>query len=546
MEDQLISLDENMKVTIVNRKKSYEISKQKLSSIPYFVKLFSNSNCDTTKIELDLDESSFDNIIEFILDGQLSISIESASSMVETCDYLGMDEIKRKYYDCFESNFRIKHLEEFLDFYENHKCLGKINEVKLKSFIGKYFVPISNTRAFQKFPVTLLERLLKMNLGVSSELQIFGGIFRWFSFDKKARKQYLPQLMKFVNFCRMNDAEITTCGIMFKDSGYNSNLRQGKKPRAYLPEFCQFDCIINRHYNKSLISIYELDEDKINIRRLSSSNLWTKYGQFTRDETMSTSLIEADHIVDIIYDSGRKGIRVDLIGKKFKYLEMFGGDNSYYGQAYKYFVHDIRWVYTYNKIKKTETHHRNSGSNVFNFKRLEVISLGDHLTGICYGNEDPDDSVGFNGCLGSDDSDDGGGLNKSHDQYYYSSSLDYRKLSSCTLKGPFRLRSLILSRLGPYWDKVWYFLTKREFCKHIHSYLHVLDFSFLKDFIGSDSLDHIELISHDNTMLICNKETKMIYSYNDKIDHWQLLSKIESPEKMITIASICLPFDCEQ
>ncbi|XP_053203198.1 LOW QUALITY PROTEIN: uncharacterized protein LOC128387926 [Panonychus citri] len=556
MEDQLISLDENMKVTIVNRKKSYEISKQKLSSIPYFVKLFSDSNCDTTKIELDLDESSFDNIIEFILDGQLSISIESASSMVETCDYLGMDEIKRKYYDCFESNFRIKHLEEFLDFYENHKCLGKINEVKLKSFIGKYFVPISNTRAFQKFPVTLLERLLKMHLGVSSELQIFAAIVRWCKFDKKARKKYLPQLMKFVNFRRMKDAEITTCVSMFKNVE-SSNLRYGKRPRAYLPEFCQSDCIINRQYNKSLISIYELDEDKINIRRLSSSNLWTKYGQFTRDETMSTSLIEAEHIVDIIYDSGRKGIRVDLISKKFKYLEMFGGDNSYYGQVYKYFVSDIRVVYTYKKIKKSESY-RKYDSNAFNIKRLEAISLDDHLVGICYGNSNPDDSYGSSESHGSDESDDGGGLNESHDQYFYCSSVDYRKLSSCDLKGPVQTRSLLLSRLAtnPYSEKVLFFLTKRKFCIKEHKVsdgADVLDFSFLKDFIGSDSLDHIELISHDNNMLIVNKETKMIYSYIDDVDidyddadYWQFMSKIESPEKMIAIASVFLPFDCEQ
>ncbi|XP_053203161.1 LOW QUALITY PROTEIN: uncharacterized protein LOC128387898 [Panonychus citri] len=556
MEDQLISLDENMKLTIVNREKSYEISKQKLSSIPYFVKLFADSDCDTTKIELDLDESSFDNIIEFILDGQLSISIESASSMVETCDYLGMDEIKRKYYDCFESNFRIKHLEEFLDFLRIINVLERL-KTKLKSFIGKYFVPISNTRAFQKFPVTLLERLLKMHLGVSSELQIFAAIVRWCKFDKKARKKYLPQLMKFVNFRRMKDPEITTCVSMFEDVGISSNFRHGKKPRAYLPEFCRFDCIIKRQYNKSLISIYELDEDKINIRRLSRSNLWIKYGQFTRDETMSTSLIEADHIVDIIYDSGRKGIRIDLIGKKFKYLKMFGGDNSYYGQAYKYFVSDICVIYTYTKIKEPKTHHRKYDSNDFNLKRLEAISLDDQLVGICFGNADPDDSDGFSRSHGFDESDDGGELNESHDQYFYSSSLDYRQLLSYEIKGPVQTRSCFLSKSNKYsgTQKVFYFLTKRKFCKKVLRFKDVLDYSFLKEFIGSDSLDHIELISHENTVLICNKETKMIYSYNDDIDtdidydntdYWQFMSKIESPEKMITIASICLPFDCEQ
>ncbi|XP_053203150.1 kelch-like protein 3 [Panonychus citri] len=369
MKDQLISLDENMKVTIVNRKKSYEISKQKLSSIPYFVKLFSNSNCDTTKIELDLDESSFDNIIEFILDGHLSISIESAFLMMETADYLGMGEIKQKSFDFYQSNFNIKLLEKFLDFYENHKCIEKINEEKLNSFIRKYFFPISHTKAFLEFPVTLLERLLKMDLVVSSEFQLFEAIDRWVEFDKKLRKQYFPRLTQFINFRKMKKAEIYGVGWLLRRQGLTSDIplySEKYPPRACLPEFCQFDCIINRHYNKSLISIYELDEDKINIRRLSSSNLWTKYGQFTRDETMSTSLIEADHIVDIIYDSGRKGIRVDLIGKKFKYLEMFGGDNSYYGQAYNYFAHDIQVDNTYVKIQKSQKSDKESSCKKLN------------------------------------------------------------------------------------------------------------------------------------------------------------------------------------
>ncbi|XP_053202314.1 uncharacterized protein LOC128387163 [Panonychus citri] len=360
MEDQFILL-ENDYVTIVNREKSYKISKQKLSSIPYFVKLFADSNCDTTKIELDLDESSFDNIIEFILDGHLSISIENALSMMETADYLGLGEIKQKYFDFYQSNFNIKLLEEFLDFYDKRKSPEMFTEEKLNSFIAKFFLPITRTRTFLKFPVALLERILKLNLVVSFEFQIYEAIKRWSFFNKKARIQYLPQLMKFINFCRLNDVEIQSVASMLTTPGFTLNAPQSKKksPRACLPEFCQSDCIINRHYDKSLVAIYELSKDKINIRRLSRSNLWTKYGQFTRDETMSTSLIEADHIVDIIYDSGRKGIRVDLISKKFKYLKMFGGDNSYYGQVYKYFAHDICCNHTYVKISDSL-----SGSNI--------------------------------------------------------------------------------------------------------------------------------------------------------------------------------------
>ncbi|XP_053203623.1 uncharacterized protein LOC128388259 [Panonychus citri] len=569
MEDQMTSLNENMKVTIVNRKKSYEISKQKLSSIPYFVKLFSNSNCAV--IELDLDESSFDNIIEFILDGHLSISIESAFLMMEITDYLGMDEIKQKYYDFYKSNFNIKLLNEFLDFYEKRKSPEMFADEKLNSFIAKFFLPITRTRAFLKFPVALLERILKLNLVVSSEHQIYEAIKRWIFFNKKARKQYLPQLMKFINFSRLNDEEIKIVASTLKASGFTPDTPPSKKqpPRACLPEFCQFDCMINRQYNKSLVAIYELGKDKINIRRLSKSNLWTKYGQFTRDETMSTSLIEANHIVDIIYACGHKGIRVDLIGKKFKYLEMFGDDDSYYGQVYKYFAHDIKTDNTYIKIRDSQSGSINNICANVNMKRLEAIFLGEHLEAICDGTIKFVESARTNcRCSKQVDWSDWDSKSCGHNEScrnnesdmlvnkpYYCPSLDYRKSSSCESQGPVQTRSCLLSKPDKYSgsQKILCFLTKRDFRRqHVDGHRVgmdasiVLDFSFLKDFIESDSLDHIELISHENSLLICNKETKMIYSYIDDTDYWQLMSKIESPEKMIAIASICLPIDFDQ
>ncbi|XP_053202069.1 uncharacterized protein LOC128386967 [Panonychus citri] len=463
MEDQFILL-ENDYVTIVNREKSYKISKQKLSSIPYFVKLFADSNCDTTKIELDLDESSFDNIIEFILDGHLSISIENALSMMETADYLGLGEIKQKYLDFYQSNFNIKLLEEFLVFMINVNP-EMFTEEKLNSFIAKFFLPITHT-SISKISVALLERILKLNL-VVFEFQIYEAIKRWSFFNKKARIQYLPQLMKFINFCRLNDVEIQSVASMLTTSGFTLNAPQSKKksPRACLPEFCQSDCIINRHYDKSLVAIYELGKDKINIRRLSRSNVWTKYGQFTRDETISSSLIEADHIIDIIYDSGRKGIRVDLISKKFKYLKMFGDDNSYYGQVYKYFAHDICCNHTYVKISDSL-----SGSNIcknLNIKRLEAIFLGEHLEAICNGTGNDVDSTrtddGWDDwCIESRRS------KESHELVNapcYCPSLDYRKLSSCESQRSARTRSCLLSKPDMYSSsqKFLYFLTKVDF-----------------------------------------------------------------------------------
>ncbi|XP_053203656.1 uncharacterized protein LOC128388286 [Panonychus citri] len=484
MEDQWITLDEDTNVTIVNRKKSYEISKQKLSSIPYFVKLFSHSNCDTTKIELDLDESSFDNIIEFILDNHLSISIESALSMVETADYLGMDEIKQKYYDFYKSNFNIKSLEEFLDFYEKRKSPEMFTVEKLNSFIGKYFLPISHTIAFRKFSVSLLERILKLKLIVSYEYQIVEAIDRWIKFDEKERNQCLPRLIKLVNLCHLKDSEMAIVTAKLKNS--ELAVDTSHSPHACLPKFCQSDCKIDRHYYKSLISVFELDEDKINIRRLClSSHLWTKYGQFTRDETMSTSLIEADHIVDIIYDSGRKGIRVDLISKKFKYLKMFGGDDSYYGQVYRYITHDTRPKNTCVKIKNSSE----SRYARFIVQRLEAISLGDHLEGICYGHGDHIDSIGFGDESCSDESifsDDSDCCEKS---YYYLQSLDYRKLSCCEFQAAVQTRSCLLLKQNndSELQKVLYILTKRDFRRQFllehKSNIKLLDHLFLKEFI---------------------------------------------------------------
>ncbi|XP_053202307.1 uncharacterized protein LOC128387157 [Panonychus citri] len=561
MEDQFILL-ENDNVTIVNRKKSYEISKQKLSSIPYFVKLFSDpNNCDLAEIKLDLDESSFDNIVDFVLNNHLSISMECAFSMMEIADYLGMEDIKQKYYDCFVSNFNIKRLEEFLDFYENRKYPENFTENKVKSFIGKYFVPISNTRAFLKFPVALIERILKMNLVVSYEYQIVEAIERWVKSNEKDRKKYLPQLIKFVNFCHLTEREMKKVVNKVKYYGVTFDTPQLKdhSHHACQLEFCQSDCKSNRHSTKSLVSIYELGEDNIEIRRLSRANIWTKSYRFTRDETMSTSLIEADHIVDIIYDSGRKGIRIDWNTEKFKYLKMFGGDDSYYGQAYKYFAHDICTDSTYVKIKNPPTEFNHKRSNI---THVEAISLDEKFEGICYRNNNHDDFDEFDDSYFDDlldkrrnhrssESDECDNFIKKSQKQYYLPSLDYRELSSGELKGSAQALSCLSSNPNSEsnYHKVLYYLTKRDFSRYLlrddKSKVYALDYSFLKDFIGSDSLDHIELISHNNSILICNKESKIIYSYVVDSDHWQFMSKIESPEKMIAIASVFFPIGLE-
>ncbi|XP_053203350.1 uncharacterized protein LOC128388029 [Panonychus citri] len=549
MDDQQWTLVDT-EVTIVNRKKSYQIPKQKLSSIPYFVKLFSDSNCGTTKIELDLDESSFDNIVDFILNDHLSISMESAFSMIETVDYLGMDEIKQKYHDYFQSNFNIKLLEEYLDFYESHKYQEMFTEKKLYSFIAKYFLPISNTRDFLNFSVSLLERILKLKLVVSYEYQIVEAIHRWSGFYQKARRQYLPKLIKFVNFCHLTYGDMQNVTYMLAQSGFNIHTLQFNVHsfHACRPKLCGSDCESPRFHFKTLIAVYEFDENTIEIRRLTGPNLWTKNGRFTRDEKISNSLIVADHIFDIIYDSGRKGIRVDWSTKKFKALKMFGDDNSYYGQIHKYMnmyiTQDIQDPYRLSGMiteSKMVTRYGLSLSPT----RLEFISLGDHLEGICCGHELPCESnqSGFypsvNPAYYNSDS-------KQH--YYYLPSLDYRQLSSCTLQGPAETRSCFsldqtsININCSHPEKILYFLTKQDFSLHFLRGFRSkkLDYSFLKSFIGSDSLDHIELTSHNNSVLICNKKTKTIYSHIMGTDTWQFMSEIVSPQKMITIASINL------
>ncbi|XP_053203645.1 uncharacterized protein LOC128388275 [Panonychus citri] len=519
------------KVTIVNRTKSYEIFKQKLSSIPYFVKLFSDPNFDLIKIELDLDESSFDNIVDFIHKDHLSFSLENALSMMETADYLGMEEIKLKYYDFFLSNFNIEVLEDYLVFYEKRNLPRMFDEEKLNSFIGKYFLPISNTRAFLKFSVSLLERILKLKLVVSYEYQIVEAIDRWIKFNEKDRNQYVPRLIKFVNFCHLHKQQMKNVASILENAGFCIYTLQLNVHsfHACHPKSCQSDCESTRHYYyKSLVAIYELDEDTIEIRRMTESKHWTIYGQFTRDETISSSLIEAHHIFDIIYDSGRKGIRVDWNTNKFKYLKMFGEENSYYDQIQKYITHDIkppnliRGVITDSKMAHTYGHSLSP-------TRLESISLHDHFEGICYGNELPGASHYYAPSTYPVPE-------KSGIKQYYLPYLDYKQFSSCPFKGPTETLACfdkLYTNTHNYHVKYVYLLTKNGFSFSCGQQREgkKLDYSSLKSFIGSDSLDHIEMISHNNSVLVCNKETKTICSYNGDTDHWKIFLKIESPER---------------
>ncbi|XP_025016349.1 uncharacterized protein LOC112538714 [Tetranychus urticae] len=319
------------KLKIINRKRKYNVSKKFIcSSVPYFEKMFC---CDLleskrSKVELDFDEHVFDAILDWIHSDSFFIQMEYVISFYEAADYLMINE--RLLEPCltyFHENFTIDHLTVVLP--QVTKVSKILTSGSLNNIICRYFLLIANTDIFLDYPVEVVEAILKLDLMVHSEYQIFESIMKWANEYVKSRKELLPRLLSCVRWSFINSDDI--CKI---------------KANELIKGLPNFDVIIsssvewgfNRSKQNFFVSIHQRDASTLRIKAFDDDFFCFTIGDFTQDDSMSLKFIHGEHISDILFDSGTKGVRIDWIVKTFRWLDFQVMGKTYYSNLIKFLV----------------------------------------------------------------------------------------------------------------------------------------------------------------------------------------------------------------
>ncbi|XP_015783748.1 uncharacterized protein LOC107361431 [Tetranychus urticae] len=317
------STDEELKIVV--RKNVYYVSKKFIcSAVPYFEKIFCDDSLKPkeNKVELDFDEHNFDSILNWIHCGSFLIQLEDVIDIFEVADHLMIsDRLFQPCLNYFQNNFKIEHIPVILSKVTKNTKL--INSEVIGNFICRHFLLIANTNIFLQYPVETVEHILKLDLMIYSEYQVFEAIIRWVNKRTGSRKRLLPKLLNCVRWSFMDPVDVTKIKSNKLIKGL-PNLDSITSPD------CEYG--FNRSKQNFFISIDRIDDSNLTINVFDTELFRLPIGDFTRDDSISLGFIPGEHISDIVFDSGRKGIRIDWSKKTFRWLEMEEDDDNRYGQ----------------------------------------------------------------------------------------------------------------------------------------------------------------------------------------------------------------------
>ncbi|XP_015783206.2 uncharacterized protein LOC107361001 [Tetranychus urticae] len=313
MSEDSQNLDEELKIIV--RKNVFYVSKKFIcSSVPYFEKMFCSNLLESkeNKVELDFDEEIFDIILNWIHSGLLILQMDNVIKCYNLADYLMIDEtLLRPWYSYFHEKFTIKHLPIVLP--QVTKVSKFMNSETIDYFICRHFLKIINTNVFLDYPVETVEYILKLDLMVYSEYQVFESIMKWVS-KEYSREELLPQLLNCVRWSFMDPVDVT------KIKGRLDGLIKGL---SNLDSIISSDCEygFNRTKQNFFVSLLKLANSKLRVNVFDNELSFFPIGDFTQDNTMTLDFFHEENISDILFDSRRKGIRIDWSKKTFRWLD---------------------------------------------------------------------------------------------------------------------------------------------------------------------------------------------------------------------------------
>ncbi|XP_015783173.1 uncharacterized protein LOC107360970 [Tetranychus urticae] len=338
------------KLKIMNRNREYYVSKKFICSVvPYFEKMFCSDLLESkeNKVELDFDEHVFDSILSWIHTELFIMQMDHVIRFFDAADYLMINE--RLHEPClsyFHANFTIEYLPTVLS--QVTKVSKLIDSGSIENFICRHFLKIANTNVFLDYPVETIEAILKLDLVVDSEYRIFESIMKWINKKADFRKRLLPQLLKCIRWSFMDPKDL----LKLKN---NELIKSLNNIDSIISSCVKSD--INRSKQNFFISIHRIDDSRLRINVFDSELFCLPIGDFTLDDKMSLDFVHGEHISDILFDSGREGIRIDWSKKTFRWLDFKVAGKNYYNQINESIVKfsaDLRFHDRYLEDKNTK------------------------------------------------------------------------------------------------------------------------------------------------------------------------------------------------
>ncbi|CAI5452374.1 unnamed protein product [Caenorhabditis angaria] len=167
---------------------------------PYFRAMFTNGMLEMTKSRIklnDISKDSMEELIQFIYSNEITIRGSNVQSLLFAASILQMDNIATACQQFLTKTITVQNCIGLHQFAETYNCTHLLSATD--NFAVDNFQFIRGRADFSKIPANHLRGLLmRSDLNVNNEAEVFETIIDWITVDVKERERYLPELFDTV------------------------------------------------------------------------------------------------------------------------------------------------------------------------------------------------------------------------------------------------------------------------------------------------------------------------------------------------------------
>jgi len=228
--ERLDSLRENgsfCDVTVAIKGKEFKAHRVVLAAAsPFFLSLLESDMRESNErlIRIELEEATasvMEDVLKYVYTGNVSVTEESGHNLIATADYLLLLGLKTAACDFWKENVTIENCVFNYYFADKYQCM-ELKE-KCGEVINSNFSVIMETEDFLNLDVKqVMEWVSSDDITVSAEEEVFKGIVKWVTYNKRERESYFSDLLRQV--CLMSISQDFLFDKLVKEELITTNI----------------------------------------------------------------------------------------------------------------------------------------------------------------------------------------------------------------------------------------------------------------------------------------------------------------------------------
>ena len=153
---------------------------------------------DKTRVTLTgVDKAAMESILEFMYSGQIQIHLGNVFELLQACNFLLVDEIKKECCQFLERTVDLENCFTIRTIADTFSCDGLTQTVT--HYINRKFTELAKTETFLKLAKEDVVKFLSSDdIQIENEEQLLEIIKDWINYDPEVRKDYYTELLKFI------------------------------------------------------------------------------------------------------------------------------------------------------------------------------------------------------------------------------------------------------------------------------------------------------------------------------------------------------------